>query len=60
MRDLNQEQIDSLRTTADRLELRGDDITATYFRNRAWVLEHGDREWLDDANVKEVNSNASA
>ena len=42
----------SIRASAERLERRGDTVTAILFRNAAWQLENG-KTWLDDIKTKE-------
>jgi len=47
-------QANELRASAERLEIRGDSVSALLFRNAAWRLENG-KEWLDDVNVLEFS-----
>jgi hypothetical protein len=50
---LDIEAANKIRVTAEHLDIRGDHATAILFRNAAWRMETG-REWLDDADVREV------
>jgi hypothetical protein len=50
---LDIEAANKIRATAEHLDICGDHVTAILFRNAAWRMETG-REWLDDANVREV------
>jgi hypothetical protein len=47
-------EANKIRATAERLDIRGDHATAILFRNAAWLMENG-RQWLDDADVREVS-----
>jgi|KBSMisStandDraft_5_1062788.scaffolds.fasta_scaffold591517_1 hypothetical protein len=42
----------SIRSVAERLDVRGEHVCALLFRDATWCLENG-RGWLSDANVPE-------